>query len=82
MAYSVRFSRQATKFLRKLPAQHHARLKRKFEDLAKDPFRYLDQFEGDCHKLRIGDWRAFVDVDQKENVVIIRVLDRRSRIYK
>ncbi len=33
-------------------------------------------------KIRIGDYRALVDVYYNPNIIVVRVVDHRSRIYK
>ena len=52
------------------------------KEVSLDPFRYLEHFEGEPHKLRIGDYRALIDVDQERRILWILVLDKRGRIYK
>jgi len=76
------FSKQATKFLRKLPDNLLRRIKLKFNEIAKDPFRYLEHYEGDYYKFRIGNYRALIDIDLENKVLWIRVFDKRGRIYK
>jgi len=50
--------------------------------LKEEPFRFLEHYEGDCHKLRIGDYRALIDIDTSRKIIFVRVLDHRSRIYE
>ena len=80
--YDVRLSPQATKFFRKLPANIQERIREKFKDVSQDPFRYIEHYEGDHHKIRIGDYRALVDIDQAHTILWVRVFDKRGRIYK
>ena len=65
MTFSVRLSRQAQKFFKKQDAHIQLRLR---EGLAKlhEPFVVVEHFEGNCYKLRIGEYRALVDIDIKE----------------
>ncbi len=79
MTHNVVLSPQASKFLQKQDKHIRERL-RKGLDALKDPFKVLEHFEGDCYKLRIGDYRALCDVE--ENVVFVRVLENRGRMYK
>ena len=52
-------------------------------DISENPFRYLEHFEGkDVYKLRIGDYRALVDVDFQNKILKIQVFDKRGRVYK
>ncbi len=51
--------------------------------MKEEPFRFLEHFEGEDHyKFRVGDYRALVDVDFKNKILIVRALDHRKKIYK
>jgi len=41
----------------------------------------VERFEGELYKLRIGEYRALVDIDFEKKVMSIRVFDKRERIY-
>ncbi|MCK4996766.1 type II toxin-antitoxin system RelE/ParE family toxin [Candidatus Pacearchaeota archaeon] len=82
MNFEIKFSSRFAKFLRSLPNNILSRIKNKFEIVSTDPFRYLKHFEGDGYKLRIGDFRAIIDVDKDRNILFVRIFDRRGRIYK
>ncbi len=70
------------KALSKLPKEIQKRIWFKLMKCESDPFRYLDHFEGEGYKLRIGDYRALIDVDFKEKVLFVRMIDKRERIYR
>ena len=78
----ISLSPQAARFFRRLPVEIQERVRAKFKDVALDPFRFLEHYEGDGHKLRIGEYRALVDVDQVRKMIFVRVFDKRGRIYK
>jgi len=82
MTYEIKFSSQATKFFRKLQLDVQSRLKEKFEEIAENPSHFLEHYEGDYKKIRIGDFRALVDVDNVNRIIFVRVFDKRGRIYK
>ena len=83
MNFQIKFSRQATKFLRKLSDNIKERIKKKFKVVSENPFYYLQHFEGeDCYRLRIGIYRALIDVDFDRKILFVRVFDKRGRIYK
>ena len=82
MNYELKFSNQATNFFRKLNSEIQKRVKDKLNEVSKDPFRFLEHYEGDYYKLRIGDFRALIDIDFNRKILFIRVFDKRSRIYK
>ncbi len=82
MSFEVQFSNQAAKFIRGLPENIKERIKSKFYEVAKEPFRYLEHYEGDYYKLRIGDYRALIDIDFEKKILWVRIFDKRGRIYK
>ncbi|MEK6850843.1 MAG: type II toxin-antitoxin system RelE/ParE family toxin [Nanoarchaeota archaeon] len=82
--YDVKFSSQAAKFFKKLPFDVQERIRLKFKEIAltENPFRFFEHYEGDYHKLRIGDYRVLMDIDQTRKIIFVRVFDKRGRIYK
>ena len=81
MSFEVKFSSKSAKFIRNLPSNILNRIKNKFKILSQDPFRYLKHFEGVGYKLRIGDYRAIIDVDKDKEILFVRIFDKRSRVY-
>jgi len=83
VAFEVLFSRKASKFFRRLPNDLRERARSRFAELAKDPWRFLEHHEGDdFYKFRIGGYRALIDVDLEERLLLVRIFDNRDRIYK
>ena len=82
MKYEVRLSLIAQKTFDRLQDDVAERIGEKLKMVADDPFRYLQHFEGQGYKLRIGDYRLLIDVDSTERILFVRVLDKRGRIYK
>ena len=82
MSYRIKLSPQAEKFLDKMGKNEALRIINKLKEVCKDLFRYLEHYEGEGYKLRIGDYRALIDVDFQNKVLKVRVLDKRGRIYK
>jgi mRNA interferase RelE/StbE len=83
MSFSVSLDKGADKFLDKLPSDVALRIIKKLEKVEKEPFRFLEHYEGkNIYKLRIGDYRALIDVDFDRKILFVRVLDKRGRVYK
>ncbi|MFW5991203.1 MAG: type II toxin-antitoxin system RelE family toxin [Candidatus Nanoarchaeia archaeon] len=83
MSYIVKLSPKAKQFLDKSERIVKNRIRAKLKKLKDNPLRYVEHYEGlDCYKVRIGDYRALVDLDMKRSVVFVRVIDHRKRIYK
>lgn len=81
MSYQVSWHPKAAKYVEKLPKYIAQRILDKFDEVAEDPFRYLEHFEGEGYKLRIGEYRALIDVDFEKRILKVRVFDLRERIY-
>ena len=82
MTYSVKLSKNAEKFLDKLPKNIALRILNKLEEIKDNPFHYLEHYEGESYKLRVGDYRALIDVDFEKKILFVRIIDERGRIYK
>ena len=82
MRYEIIWHPKAAKNLEKLPKEFIQRILSKCDEVAEDPFRYLEHFEGEGYKLRIGDYRAVIDVDFEKQILRIRLFDHRKRVYE
>ncbi len=82
MNYSIRLSSKAQKFLDRLNKKMSLRIIEKMEKIKENPFHYLEHYEGEGYKLRIGNCRALIDVDFENKILLVRILDKRGRIYK
>jgi len=82
MTFQVKLDPQVDKFLKKSAPLVAERIKEKLRLLKTEPFQYLEHYEGDYYKLRIGDYRALIDVDNTRQLIFVRYVDHRSRIYK
>ena len=81
--YKIKLHPKVNKFLEKSEEQLSERIKNKLKPIKEDPFVYLEHLEGqDFHKLRIGNYRALIDVDKKRKIIFVRHIDHRKRIYK
>ena len=82
MKYSIKWHSQAFKVLEKLPEHIILRVIKKFDLVIEDPFRYLEHYEGEkLYKIRIGDYRALIEVMLKEKILLVKVFDHRGKIY-
>ena len=69
--------------INKLPKDISLRIVNKLKQVKQNPFHYLEHFEGGkCFKLRIGDYRAIVEANIENKILVVRILDKRGRIYK
>jgi len=82
--WKVLLSADVQQFLNKQDEQISGKIKKRLEKLKSDnPFHFLEHFEGqEFYKCRIGTYRALIDVDFKNKILKVQVLDHRKRIYK
>jgi len=83
LTFTVRWSRQAERFLGKLPRQIAHRIVSKVNTIREEPFHFLEHYEGvGIFKLRVGRYRLLVDVDLKTSTISVQTLGHRRNIYK
>ena len=82
MNYSVKVDKKAQDFLDKLPQDIALRIVNKLEQIEENPFHFLEHYEGEYYKLRIGDYRVLMDIDFQRKIIWVRIIDKRGRVYK
>jgi mRNA interferase RelE/StbE len=82
MSFSIEWDKNSSKFLYKLEKQIAKRILEKLDEVKENPFRYLEHYEGQGYKLRIGAYRMLIDVNKDSKILTIQVFDKRDRIYK
>ncbi len=83
MTYTVNWHPKTREFLQKCDAAISERIVKKVDSIKDDPIPHLGYFPNlKAFKLRVGDWRILMDVDQKNKIMEILLIDHRGRIYK
>lgn len=83
MIYTIQWKPKPLNFINRLPKNIALRIWNKLDSIKENPFRYLEHFEGEnLYKIRIGNYRALIDIDDNRKILFIQVLDKRGRIYK
>ena len=79
----IKWSTSSLDFLDKLEKKDSERIVRKINDIKDTPMRFIKGLiNKDFGKIRIGDYRIFVDFIIKENKLIIRSIKHRKNAYK
>ena len=78
--FSVEYNSQAKRFLKNIDKSFAKRIIQKIEEIRENPFRYLEHYEGQGYKLRVGNFRALIDIEDRK--LFVRVIDKRGRVYK
>ena len=86
MIYTVEFTKQAAKSLRKLPANARNSIIKKVEEFAKDPFapqHDVEKMQGsDGYRLRVGNWRIIYDLYKHQLLIVVIKIGNRKEVYK
>lgn len=86
MVYSVEFTKQAAKSLRKLPANAAPLIIKKIKELANDPFSPqldIEKMQGrDGYRLRVGNWRIIYELFQHQLLIVMIKIGDRKEVYK
>ena len=81
--YKLIFEKKALQNLNKLDAQTKKRIWDKLQECKENPFRFLKpliQIKG--FKLRVGDYRIIIDVQEEMKILHILKVGHRKNIYE
>ena len=81
--YAVEISATSEKFLGKLPKKEAERILEKLQAIREAPFNYAVRLKGTpLWKLRIGDYRAELDILIKGQTIFVVRIGHRRNIYE
>ena len=81
--YSVEFSKKAESQLYKLSRDVQERIIKTLERIKIRPQDYLEKLVGEPgYKLRVGDYRVFLDIDYNKLMILVLKVGHRKNIYK
>ena len=79
----VEWSQDSINFLEKLNNEDSERIVRKIDVIKENPLRFIKGLiNKDFGKIRIGDYRIFVDFIIREDRLVIRTIKHRKNAYK
>ena len=84
MMFSLSFSNQSEKFLKKCDKRLRERILEKIKKLRTEPVPHNAVSvigEEKTFRIRIGDYRVLYEVKWDKNEILIAVIDKRSRVY-
>ena len=83
MTYELIFSDAALKQLKKLEKSTQERIISTLERIRIRPQSYVTKLVGDSvYRLRVGDYRVILDIDEGVFVVLVIKVGHRKKIYK
>ena len=81
--YDVEFTSGAERQLKKLERALQERIVAALERIRVRPQDYLERLAGETsYKLRVGDYRIIIDLDEEKLVILIIKVGHRGSIYK
>jgi mRNA-degrading endonuclease RelE of RelBE toxin-antitoxin system len=81
--FSLEFTATSKKFINKLNKKDAEIILNKIYSIRDNPFRFLKRLQGEkLWRLRIGDYRAIIDVIVSGNKIIVVRIGKRGNIYE
>lgn len=81
--YELIFEKRALRDLNKLEKQIKERIWNKLQECKIDPFRYLEPLiEIRGFKLRVGDYRVIIDVENEIRILHVLKVGHRKNVYE
>lgn len=81
--YQIIFEKRALEDLNKLEKDIRNRIWNKLQLCKENPFRFLEHLEYiDGFKLRVGDYRVIIDVDNSNRILKVLKVGHRKNIYE
>jgi len=82
MSYEVIWDKKSQEFLRKIHREEAKRIVKEVNSIVNDPRHYLESLvEIKSYKLRIGDYRALIDLNENESTLSVVLVGHRKDIY-
>jgi len=83
MVWQVIWSEKSVKQLEKIDKKNAQKIYDSVLDCAKDPFRaVLRLINSPFYRLRVGNYRVILDLQQKKMIIFVVETDQRGKIYK
>ena len=80
--YSIYIEKNAEDSLKKLQKKDTETILRKIYSIRDNPFRFLKRLQGEkLWRLRIGDYRAIIDVIISLNKIVVVRIGHRKNVY-
>ena len=82
MIYKLIYTETAIRQLKKLERKVQERIKAALERVRIRPYIHVSKMVGEPHyKVRVGDYRIIMDIEQQKLMILIIKVDHRKNIY-
>lgn len=84
--FSLDFSQKAKKFLKSLDKHIYERIVSRIENLQENPVpsdsKFIGRDKGEkVFRYRVGDYRVLYKLKEKDKIVLITKIEKRSKVY-
>lgn len=82
MSYEIQWDEKAREFLRSIKQEDAQRIIKKVNSIVEFPGHYLGHLEEiKAYKLRVGDYRLIIDLDENKKIISILFIGHRKNVY-
>ena len=82
MTWKIILVKNAETQINKLNESIKKKIILKLKEVEKEPFTYIDRLSGSQQcKLRIGNYRAVMEIHNEEHIISVIKIRKRSRVY-
>jgi mRNA interferase RelE/StbE len=83
MVYEIQWDDAAVNDLNSFSSDIQKRIIKKVGSITKYPFHFVERLTSyPFFKLRVGDYRAILDIQNNENQIIVILVGHRSKVYQ
>ncbi len=83
MSYEIVWDDKVREFLRKIHPPDAKRIINKVKNIVNDPHHYLETLvEIKSYKLRVGDYRVLIDINDNQKELLVVLIGHRKDIYQ
>ncbi len=83
MAYKITWSPKSKEGFRGLSREIARRIIRKVDELKLSPYHFIEKLtDANCWKLRVGDYRVLMDINEKKKEIEVLKVGHRKKVYK
>lgn len=83
MAYTVEFTRRASREFRKLPPEVQRRIAPRIDALEHNPRPHgVEKIGGGIHRIRVGDYRIIYEIRDRTLLVLVVHMGHRRDVYR
>ena len=83
MNWKVKWTKSALKKLQKIQIKDQKRIINKLDEIMREPDDFIKSLTSRKElKLRVGDYRLFIEIDRGELIILVLKVGNRKNIYK